>query len=240
MLALSAGVFAQDLDDTWNYPSFLGQGEAPNSLLILPRAPLPNDAVFAYDYSQYLWGKTQRKTLRGEQAFQDAILDVDHILANFSPCMGMVLSRRTTPEMAHLLMGILGSEDGATDDAKKHYKRIRPFELFEEASLTPDDEQYLRGNGSYPSGHTCFGWAVALVLTEINPARQNEILRYGLEFGQSRVICGVHFQSDVDAGRVMGAALVARLHADPDFMAALDKAKKEFARLSKSSVSVLQ
>lgn len=235
LLLLALGAFAQDLDDTWNYPSYLDPGQAPNSLLILPRAPLPNDAVFSYDFSQYLWGKTQRKGPRGQQAVQDAILDVDHILANFSPCMGLVMSRSTTPQMAHLLMGILGSENGATDDAKKYYLRTRPFELFEEASLTPEDEVYLRGNGSYPSGHTCFGWAVALVLTEINPERQNEILRYGFEFGQSRVICGVHFQSDVDAGRVMGAAMVARLHADPDFMDRLEKAKKEFERIKEKT-----
>ena len=240
-MAFALCAFAQDLDDTWHYPSFIEPDEAPNSLLILPEAPLPNDAVFAYDYSQYLWGKTQRKTPRGEQAFQDAILDVDHILANFSPCMGVVMSRSTTPEMAHLLLGILASEHYATRDAKHQYNRIRPFELFEETSLTPDDEVFLRGNGSYPSGHTCYGWAVALVLTEINPARQNEILKYGYEYGQSRVICGVHFQSDVDAGRVMGAALVARLHTDADFLARFEKAKKEFERISrKEAVKVLR
>lgn len=227
---------AQDLDDTWNYPPLLPADECPNSLLILPAAPMPDKAVFAYDYSQYLWGKLQRPTPRGEQAKEDALLDIDHVLANFSPAMGAVLSRSTTPQLAHLLAGLLNCN--ATGDAKKYYKRVRPFMLFNEPSLTPDDEPYLRQDGSYPSGHSAYGWAVALILTEINPERQNELLKYGYEFGQSRVICGVHFQSDVDAGRVMGAAMVARLHADPDFMDRLEKAKKEFAGIKeKASVT---
>ena len=51
--------------------------------------------------------------------------------------------------------------------------------------------------------------------------------------GQSRVICGYHFQSDVDAGRLVASAVVARLHANDAFMIQLGKAKKEFAELSK-------
>ena len=51
--------------------------------------------------------------------------------------------------------------------------------------------------------------------------------------GESRVICGYHYQSDVDAGRITGAVTVARLHADPAFQAQLKKAKDEFRRLKK-------
>lgn len=240
MMAMAAFtvVFAQDLDDTWNYPPLLPGSECPNSLYILPEAPLPNDAVFAYDFSQFLWGKLQRNTPRGEQAVEDAKLDIDHVLANFSPAMGVVLSRATTPTLAHLLAGLVNCE--ATTTAKKQYKRVRPFVLFDEPSLTPDDEEYLRTDGSYPSGHAAFGWATALLLTEINPDRQNELLKYGYEFGQSRVICGVHFQSDVDAGRLMGAAMLARLHADKDFCKKLEKAKKEVAKIAKKYPVVVE
>lgn len=43
----------------------------------------------------------------------------------------------------------------------------------------------------------------------------------------SRVVCGVHWQSDVNAGRLVAAAVVAQLHANPDFVAQLGEAKKE-------------
>lgn len=99
--------------------------------------------------------------------------------------------------------------------------------FFNTHTCTPQDEGKLRMNGSYPSGHTTLGWTMALVLAEIRPERQNQLLQRGYEYGQSRVICGAHWQSDVDAGRILGAAVFARLHADERFVAALNEAKKK-------------
>lgn len=123
--------------------------------------------------------------------------------------------------------------DLATRSAKNHYMRIRPFAFYNEATCRPDEESTLSKNGSYPSGHTTIGWATALVLAEINPARQGEILQRGYDMGQSRVICGYHWQSDVTAARMAASAMVARLHAEPTFAAQLQKAKDEFNGLKK-------
>ena len=74
---------------------------------------------------------------------------------------------------------------------------------------------------------------MALVLAEINPARQDAILERGYQYGESRVIAGYHYQSDVDAARIAASAVVARLHTDAGFISQLAKAKKEFQKLSK-------
>ena len=71
------------------------------------------------------------------------------------------------------------------------------------------------------------------MLAEINPQRQNEILKRGFELGESRVICGYHWQSDVDAARIVGSAVVATLHTNPAFQQQLQKAKDEFAKQQK-------
>jgi acid phosphatase (class A) len=88
----------------------------------------------------------------------------------------------------------------------------------------------LRAQSSYPSGHSTLGYAWALALAELAPQRADAILLRGREYGDSRVICGVHFPSDVDAGRVLAAGVVARLHADADFRRALDAARRELSR----------
>ncbi|MGL5691139.1 MAG: acid phosphatase, partial [Bacteroidales bacterium] len=124
--------------------------------------------------------------------------------------------------------------DLATRHAKEHYMRVRPFSFYQEATCNPEQQQELSTNGSYPSGHTAIGWATALVLAEINPDRQDEILQRGYQMGQSRVICGYHFQSDVDAARLVASGVVARLHANDAFMKQLEKAKKEFNSLQKA------
>ena len=117
----------------------------------------------------------------------------------------------------------------AMNAAKDDYKRPRPFMEFNETSCTPADEPALRRNGSYPSGHTGIDWAWALILAELAPDRIDPILSRGYTYGQSRVVCGVHWQSDVDAGRLVAAGVVARLHADPAFAADFAAGKLELA-----------
>lgn len=105
--------------------------------------------------------------------------------------------------------------------------RIRPFVFFDKSTCNPAAEEELRVNGSYPSGHTTEGWAVALLLAEINPAKQQQILKKGYEYGQSRIICGAHWHSDVQAGYLLGSVVFSALNANDDFRALINQAKKE-------------
>ena len=74
---------------------------------------------------------------------------------------------------------------------------------------------------------------MALLLCEINPAAQDALFKLGYEWGQSRVIAGFHWQSDVDASRMLAAACYARLHTCKAFIDDMAAAKKEFEKLSK-------
>ena len=94
----------------------------------------------------------------------------------------------------------------------------------------PAEQPALSKDGAYPSGHSSIGWAWALVLVQAAPQQMNALLQRGYAYGQSRVICGVHWQSDVDAGRVVGAAAVARLQSDETFKAQLALARDEIAQ----------
>jgi acid phosphatase (class A) len=130
-----------------------------------------------------------------------------------------------------LLRRTLADAGLSTYTAKKEYQRKRAFMVNDQPICTPEDEEKLRKDGSYPSGHTAIGWAWALILTEIAPDRADAILARGRAFGESRIICNVHWHSDVVEGRFMGAAAVARLHADEKFLADLEMAKKEYANV---------
>ena len=108
--------------------------------------------------------------------------------------------------------------------------RTRPYVYFGEPTLFPSDEEELSHNGSYPSGHTILGWSAALLLTELRPECADSLLARGYMYGQSRVIAGFHWQSDVDAGRLAASAAVARLHADKRFQKLMKRARKEIAK----------
>lgn len=236
----STGAFAQDnqkkVHDHRTNPDvfFLQEGDVPNSYLLLPAPPDANSITFLNDQARYAWGKTQRNTERGAVASADANVEGNGVPAAFSEAFGVEICE-DTPEILKLVIGMReDAGDLGTREAKNYYNRQRPFSFYDEMTCNPAQQEELSTNGSYPSGHTSIGWATALVLAEINPERQNEILKRGYEMGESRVICGYHFQSDVDAGRITGAVTVARLHADPAFQEQLAKAKAEFKKLKKA------
>lgn len=218
----------EDTDKAGKY--FLRHDQVANSTALIQQVPDTASARFAYDREQYEWGKTLRDTERGRQAVVDADLSDGWIDRCFSESFGIPVTKNNLPETYSLLMKVMNDAgDLAVCDAKKHYQRVRPFVYWREHTSTPDHEEALKKNGSYPSGHTSIGWATALILAELNPARINEILQRGYEYGQSRVIVGAHYQSDVDQGRVAGAGVVAALHSDPSFREALERARNEVA-----------
>lgn len=214
---------------------FLQESEVANSLDLLPPPPAANSIQFLYDKAQYDWGLLQRNTPRGDQAVEDARVDGNGVPRAFSEAFGIEITKESTPEIHKLIINMReDAGDLATRHAKEYYMRVRPFAFYKEETCNPEQQKELSTNGSYPSGHTAIGWATALVLAEINVDRQNEILKRGYEMGQSRVICGYHFQSDVDAARIVSSAVVARLHADESFALQLKKAKDEFQTLVKA------
>lgn len=212
---------------------YLAENEYPDSLKLLPAPPADGSAAFARDQEISEESLKLRGTDRYDQAVRDAELMFPAAAAAFAGAVGFEITQADTPYLYMLLRRTLADAGLSTYTAKDNYNRPRPFMVNNKAIGTPDEEEGLRKDGSYPSGHTAIGWAWALILCEVVPEQTDVILARGYEFGQSRVICNVHWQSDVDAGRIMGAAAVARLHANKDFLADLKQAKQEAAAIRK-------
>jgi acid phosphatase (class A) len=79
-------------------------------------------------------------------------------------------------------------------------------------------------SASYPSGHATVGAMMAILLAQMVPERRAALFERGWDYGQARVISGVHFPTDVEAGRVLGTLTAALLQMDgrfrEDFLAA--------------------
>ena len=211
--------------------TWMARAELPDMVNWLPPPPATNDLVFAGDAARYEWGKSLRDGPRGERARADADYSMAAVERTFSPVVGIDISETGAPELWQLLALAVANANRAGKNAKSRYMRPRPYMATGESTLVPEHEDALRGNGSYPSGHTALGWGAALVLVELFPEKQDDILRAGYEYGQSRVIAGFHWQSDVDAARLSSSAAVARLHAEPAFAAQIARAKAEIGRI---------
>jgi acid phosphatase (class A) len=208
---------------------YLTPAQLPDSLALLPAPPAEGSAALADDTAVFRSLTALQSSPRGQLALRDANLSYPASMSTFSCAMEVPISEADFPNLTMLLRRTMGDASLATSKAKNEYQRIRPFVALNAHTCTPQDEASLVKNGSYPSGHASIGWAWALVLTEISPEHADAILQRGRAFSQSRAICGAHWQSDVEAGRLVGAATVARLHADPVFKAQLEAAHAEVA-----------
>lgn len=209
---------------------YLAPEELPDSAALLPPPPSRDSAAFAAD-RQVSEVRKLRDTPRGAQALLDDDLSFPNAAGIFSCALKVPVSESLTPRLYALLRRTRTDAAAVSDAAKDHYRRPRPFTENHDPTCTPAKEAGLATNGSYPSGHTSVGWAWALILSEAAPEQANAILARGRSYGESRLICNAHWQSDVLQGRFMGASVVARLHANAEFRADLDAAKAEIAAL---------
>jgi acid phosphatase (class A) len=164
-------------------------------------------------------------------AIRDADLSFPAAVDAFSCALGFEITEEDAPALYLLLWRSLADIGLSSYSAKNAYQRERPFMLDNTPICTPGDEEALRTDGSYPSGHTAIGWGWALILAQLAPDRIEAILDRGRAFGESRSVCNVHWYSDVVAGRLVGAAAVARLQASEAFLAAMEAAAAEIAGL---------
>jgi acid phosphatase (class A) len=227
----SAAPATADVPEVWPgyLAGYLAKSALPDSLALVPPPPAPGSAALALDEDANRKALALRGTPRFAQATEDADLLFPRAAGTFSCALGAPVTEADTPHLYLVLRRVLSDAGASTGRAKDRYKRQRPFLVNKEPTCTPSEEADLGQQGSYPSGHSAAGWTWALVLAEVDPDHENEILARGRAFGQSRVVCNVHWQNDVNEGRILGAATVARLHADPAFRADLEAAKKELA-----------
>lgn len=205
----------------------------PNALNFYPAPPETTSVQFMYDISQYMWGKAMRAdSARAALAIAQSTHNIEDMVRMFSELFGMEISAQKTPAIMNVIERGIATLRQVGRVPKKYYMRRRPFDRFNEPTLVPKDEELLRKNGSYPSGHTILAWSMAMLLVEINPSAQDALLKYAYEWGQSRVIAGFHWQSDVDASKVLVSGAFASLHNDETFLADMKKARAEFKKLS--------
>lgn len=218
---------------------YLDPAERPYSLLLVPPPPAKGSAGYEADMAVYRDTARLRDTPRWRLAAADANVGFPHAAGTFSCALGVPITQSTMPTLYRLLQRTVVDAGQSTLAAKDKYQRERPFTLADDPICVPNDVAVLRKNGGYPSGHASAGWVWALILTEIAPDRADQLLRRGYEFGQSRVVCGVHWQSDVDTARVVGAAVYARLHAELEFNADVAAARSEVARARAASAATV-
>lgn len=231
---------------------YLTPAEIEQIQAALPPPPAKGDTADSLDHLTYQETRALLHGTRGQAAAEDDIFAVDDITPTFSAAFGLRLSRQQQPELFRLLdelMGDKGEAYGVLHSFKKNPAFFRPRPIAElgdkaDSCVKPIDmagyahedlvTYELAKSSSYPSGHSFRGMMTALVLAEVHPEHAAELINRGEEFGESRVICGFHWESDIVAGRLVALKVADALRGNPDFKAEIDKIRHDKASPSDS------
>jgi acid phosphatase (class A) len=210
---------------------YLSTGEAPDTLRILPPPPKAGSAREAADVAVFKATRALAGTPRWSLATGDA--DLSQGPAFFSCAIGLKLDPASAPALSTVFRKVAYDTRPVVDPPKNHFARPRPYTAPDAltAPVCVEKSEGLTKNPSYPSGHSSLSWTWGLIMAELAPDRATEVLARARSIGESRVVCGVHYVSDVEAGRVTGASLVAALHANAAFRVEMDRAHAELAAL---------
>ena len=225
---LTMAMFFLGITSSWaqKVQPYLEVDDLPDLLSVLP-PPAEDSPMFQADKGVHDWARSLKPGERTRRAVFEGTTNVDTMALAFSGAFGKKLSKETTPLTMNLLERSIRTFRLASSKSKEKYMRKRPYVYFNEGTLIPEYEEESRNTGSYPSGHSTRGWGMALVLAQLNPERQDTLMSFGYEWGQSRVIANYHWQSDVDAARLMTSTTFARLQSceeyRKDLLAALDE-----------------
>jgi acid phosphatase (class A) len=209
---------------------YLGQ-TAPDTYRILPPAPVAGTIRYQADRSTFLATRSLKDTPRWALAIND--VSIPNTMKDMSCAVGVELTPQNAPRFSALIQRAGPDISWATNHPKDIYKRQRPY-LIDEGPTCVEKSAALTNSPDYPSGHVTWGWTVGLILAELVPDRATEILIRARAFGESRLVCGVHSLSAVEAGRTNASAVVAALHGSAEFRKDLDAARKEIAAARKA------
>jgi acid phosphatase (class A) len=194
---------------------------------ILPPAPVAGTPRYEADRTVF----RETRKLEGGPRWKLAQNDDNSaaIMQDLSCALGVEITAKNAPTLAAMIPRIGRDSGRLTNLPKDQFKRQRPFLVDEGPICIARPASY-----DYPSGHVTWSWTIGLIMAELAPDRATDILVRARAFGESRLVCGVHNLSAIEAGRTNGSIVVAALHGEPAFRKDLELARAEVAAARKA------
>jgi len=158
-------------------------------------------------------------------------------LQHFDCALGVRLGSADTPNLDRLMARVFHDAETVAERVKARTARARPVGDDPDRRACQTLNAAGRASRSYPSGSAAVGTAYAETFAALAPDRAQAVRRIGHEIGVSRLVCAMHYPSDVEAGDVIGRAVVAEAAATPAFQADLPAARAELAMARASGLT---
>lgn len=202
-------------------PLYLDDPQALTRALMIAPPPAPGSAANQLDLAEL--HAIENKRTPGEIAAAQADSEDESIFL-YHTLFDADFNAKRLPLTAALSREVHSEGGFSSTLLKKRFGQPRPYQL--DNTLHPVCSAKARNN-SYPSGHTISGYLEGLTLAAMLPEKQNEILARAGEFAHNRMVCGVHYPSDLEGGRVVAYEVFGSLMANPRFRQDLNAAAAE-------------
>jgi acid phosphatase (class A) len=153
--------------------------------------------------------------------------DAEEDIFIYRDVLGSGFSAEALPLTAALGAHVKNDEPFAGNSMKAAYQRPRPYQF--DTTLHPVCKTTEEHN-SYPSGHTIMGYLEGFTLAEMVPEKRLEILARADDYAHNRLVCGVHYPSDLAASRQVALAAFGYILATPRFQMELAAARQELRK----------
>ncbi len=164
---------------------------------------------------------------RSSETVAYAVADQDISVFRFAVVLGTAFKKDKLPLTDAFFDKVLKDIRPIVDQAKGHWNRPRPY-IFDHR-VKPCVRK--PGNAAYPSGHATAGNLMAVLLANMVPEKNALIFARGWEFSLNRVIGGVHYRSDIEAGRIAASLIAYELFKKEEFKKDFADAKKELRQV---------
>ncbi len=190
-------------------PHFLTPDQTDPSL-ILP--PPPADEVAKAEMAEL----DKIQAAMSADDFARATTDSDNETPTlYQTVLGPAFDLSKLPATSHLLDEVVEEEKAAAKAAKVYFHRTRPYVF--DTTLRTCEKPDAKPQNSYPSGHATLGFATGVVLAALMPSKAQIILARAADYAHERLVCGVHYRSDIVAGQVLGTVVAVDLLQNTDF-----------------------
>ncbi len=160
--------------------------------------------------------------------------DKEETIFIFKQQVGDWFNAQTLPQTAAFGMRVKNDEGINTAPAKTGFARVRPYNL--DTTLRPICVTKTKDD-AYPSGHATTGYLMALTLIDMVPEKRDSILNRADDYANNRLICGVHYRSDIEASKLLAYTIHAVMANKPQYQQELAVARAEVQRLQATPVA---
>ncbi len=191
-----------------------------NLLLLLPPPPGNDSAVSKAELDELVGIQKSRDKAQSDLAVADDAKTV----WRFADVVGNPsFTREKLPLFTAFFDRVVVTASAVVDPAKDLWKRPRPYVA--DSRIEPLLKKI--SSASYPSGHSTAGTVMGIILANMLPELRSAIMGRAAEFAHNRMVAGMHYATDIEAGKRAGTAIVAVIQTKPEFQKEFEAAKAE-------------